>query len=76
MEQPPFPRVLLLVGKGQLRVSAPSKYAHPGATDEGSFQPGANMAITLATNDETGDRISRLTDAGRVAARAIVGHSW
>src|SRR3954453_2425577 len=60
VEQPPFPRVLLLVGKGQLRVSRPStKSAHPGATDGGSCGPGTNMTITLAVNLAAGDRISR-----------------
>src|SRR3712207_5989416 len=41
-----LPRVLLRVGKGQLRISAPPKVAHAAATEAGNW--GANMAVTVA----------------------------
>ncbi len=59
MEQPPFPGVLLRLGKGQIRVSAPRRAStHTGATDEGSCRPGANMSITVGQNAAAAQLIS------------------
>ena len=53
--KPPFPGVLLRLGKGQIRVS---NCTHTGATGEGSCRPGANMAITVRGNAEPRESIS------------------
>jgi hypothetical protein len=59
MVHPPFPGVLLLVGKGQIRVSAPlNAGTHTGAADWGSCRPSANMRITVEQNAGTLELIS------------------
>src|SRR5688572_12282609 len=59
MMQPPFPGVLLRLGKGQIRVSTPlGTGTHTGATGSGSCGPSADMRVTVGQNADRLDLIS------------------